>query len=491
MTEDKKSETGQEVQETGQTVHHHQQQPSLKDTGSGSPRSQNEPYFDDSPTSTKPTRTQVARETIETYNNYRNKRKTKDHNWWGSKHHEPERGDPIVNFRKPDPLDPHLRPTTPPMEKAEKQNKGLEDQGVNVTPELREEVTHQNPLVTKQDVYQLALYTDMSKAEEEKEDLEDSSMQYNKHSIPPPPTVKLPRTPLNSVREASESSQSSPLSPVTKESLEKKPWSVKAAQSHATQDDACRNRVKELELQVQNLKEELRASNDSIRVQGKANYITVDSLINAVRKENKGTDEEEAPNLVDRINYLNLVCFFRTRNYLQLALREGDHTLARILLNDADKWVKSCKEYFETMDPEVNRQIKGSILILHGMRKVLTTKDEGILIEGIKYVKHGRGELNKLPKSDSFAQLVQLADSILQATKYDEEQNSLGIKRLPFNPFGWKNKRQYAKIQGTIKDDPAMKAEALRLTGVHSPLSPHKWRKDNWGEGFEPGEYIE
>lgn len=61
-----------------------------------------------------------------------------------------------------------------------------------------------------------------SKAEEEKADLEDSSMQYNKHSIPPPPTVKLPRTPLTSVREASESSQSSPLSPVTKESLEKK-----------------------------------------------------------------------------------------------------------------------------------------------------------------------------------------------------------------------------------------------------------------------------
>ncbi|EGU83367.1 hypothetical protein FOXB_06085 [Fusarium oxysporum f. sp. conglutinans Fo5176] len=160
MTEDKKSETGQEVQETGQTVHHHQQQPSLKDTGSGSPRSQNEPYFDDSPTSTKPTRTQLARETIETYNNYRNKRKTKDHNWWGSKHHEPERGDPDREFQfarnmsvsnqeikdaqkaydariidpfagKPDPLDPHLRPTTPPMEKAEKQNKGLEDQGVN------------------------------------------------------------------------------------------------------------------------------------------------------------------------------------------------------------------------------------------------------------------------------------------------------------------------------------------------------------------------
>ncbi|KAM0078827.1 hypothetical protein ACKRZS_008692 [Fusarium odoratissimum] len=532
MTEDKKSETGQEVRETGQTVHHHQQQPSLKDTGSGSPRSQNEPYFDDSPTSTKPTRTQVARETIETYHNYKNKRKTKDHNWWGSKHHEPERGDPDREFQfarnmsvsnqeikdaqqaydariidpfagKPDPLGPHLRPTTPPMEKAEKQNKGLEDQGE--TEKLQQEEKEKTDIQNE---------PCGSKAEEEKADLEDSSMQYNKHSIPPPPTVKLPRTPLTSVREASESSQSSPLSSVTKESLEKKvseaeserdtfldqlcseqdttrtlsskikelekkPWSVKAAQSHATQDDACRNRVKELELQVQNLKEELRASNDSMRVQGKTNYITVDSLINAVRKENKGTDEEEAPNLVDRINYLNLVCFFRTRNYLQLALREGDHTLARILLNDADKWVKSCKEYFETMDPEVNRQIKGSMLILHGMRKVLTTKDEGILIEGIKYVKHGRGELNKLPKSDSFAQLVQLADSILQATKYDEEQNSLGIKRLPFNPFGWKNKRQYAKIQGTIKDDPAMKAEALRLTGVHSPLSPHKWRKDN------------
>ncbi|PCD35331.1 hypothetical protein AU210_007909 [Fusarium oxysporum f. sp. radicis-cucumerinum] len=295
-----------------------------------------------------------------------------------------------------------------------------------------------------------------SKAEEEKADLEDSSMQYNKHSIPPPPTVKLPRTSLTSVREASESSQSSPLSPVTKESLEKK--------------------VSEAESERDTFLDQLCSEQDATR--------KLSSKIKELEKKpcsegNKGTDEEEAPNLVDRINYLNLVCFFRTRNYLQLALREGDHTLARILLNDADKWVKSCKEYFETMDPEVNRQIKGSMLILHGMRKVLTTKDESILIEGVKYVKHGRGELNKLPKSDSFAQLVQIADSILQATKYDEEQNSLGIKRLPFDPFGWKNKRQYAKIQGTIKDDPAMKAEALRLTGVHSPLSPHKWRKDN------------
>ncbi|KAF4494181.1 hypothetical protein FAGAP_9696 [Fusarium agapanthi] len=604
MMQDNKSETGQEVQGTGQTVHHHHQQLSLKDTGSGSPRSQGEPYFYDSPMSTKPTRTQVARETIETYNDYRNKRKTKDPNWWGSKQHEAERGDPDREFQfarnmpvsnhdiknaqraynaritdpvtgRPDALGPHLRPTTPPMEKAEKQIKSLEDQGVNLTPGLREEVTHHfisnsglhaalliwcrnkkdvplqyvneyiksmsrlklematqqrdvtekldqairnceemesrcqqlqaensklnmeiqrlkeekektdiqvNPLVTTQDVRQLALYPDMTavgKAEEKKTHLEDSSMQYNKHSIPPPATVQLPETPSTSVREASESSQSSPLSPVPKEISEKKPWSVKAVTSNVTQDDASRNRVKDLELQLQNLKEELRASNDGIRVQGKPNYTTVDSLINAVRKEKQGIDDEEVPNLVDRINYLNLVCFFRTRNYLQLALREGDHTLAKILLNDADKWVKSCKEYLEKMDPVVNLQVEGSMLILHGMRKVLTTKDEGVLIEGVKYVKHGRNELSKLPKSDAFAQLVQLADSILRATKYDEEQNSLGIKGLPFNLFRRKNKRQYIKIQGTIKDDPAMKAEALRLTGVHSPLSPKKWRKDN------------
>ncbi|KAF5721359.1 hypothetical protein FMUND_3669 [Fusarium mundagurra] len=604
--QDNKSETGQEVQETGQTVQHHQQ-PSLKDDGSGSPRSQNEPYFDDSPTSTKPTRTQVARETIETYNNYRDKRKTKDLNWWGSKQHEAERGNPDREFQfarnmpvsnddiksaqqaynaritdpvtgRPSPLGPHLRPTTPPMEKAEKQIKGLEDQGVNVTPGLREEVTHHfisnngihaalliwcrnkkdvpvqyvneyiksmsrlklematqqrdvteklgqaikecearesrcqklqaensklnmeiqrlkeekektdiqaSPLVTTQDVRQLALYPDMTAvgmAEEEKgkAHLEDSSVQYNKHSIPPPATVQLPRTPLTAVGEASESSQSSPLSPVTKESLEKKGWSVKAAKPNATRHDACRKRVEELELQLQNLKEELRARNDGTRVQGKPNYTTVDSLINAVRKENQGIDdEEEAPNLVDRINYLNLVCFFRTRNYLQLALREGNHTLAKILLNDADKWVKSCKEYLQTMDPEVNQQVEGSMLILHGMRQVLTTKDESVLIQGVKYVKHGRNELSKLPKSDSFAQLVQLADSILHATKYDEKQNSLGIKGLPFNPFRRKNKSRYTKIQGTIKDDPAMKAEALHLTGVHSPLSPQKYRKDN------------
>ncbi|CCT68625.1 uncharacterized protein FFUJ_07426 [Fusarium fujikuroi IMI 58289] len=640
MMQDNKSETRQDVQETGQTVHHHQQQPSLKHTGSGSPHSQNEPCFDDYTTSTKPTRTQVARETIETYKNYRNKRKTKDLNWWGSKHHEAERGDPDREFEfarnmpvsnqdiksaqqaynsrvtdpftgKPNPLGPHLRPTTPPMGRAEKQIKGLENQGINVTPGLREEVTHHfisnsglhaalliwcrnkkdvpvqyvneyiksmsrlklematqqrgvteklgqaikdceerefrcqqlqaensrlnmeierlkeeeektgiqaNPLVTTQDARQLALGPDMTavgKAEEEKAHLEDSSIKYNKNSIPPPATVQLHGNPLASVREASESSQSSQLSPVTTESLEKKvseaeserdtfldqlpseqdttgklsskikeleekPWSMKAEKSNATRDDAYRNRVQELEFQLQNLKEELRASNDGIRVQGKPNYTTVDSLINAVRKENQGiNDEEEAPNLVDRINYLNLVCFFRTRNYLQLALREGDHTLAKILLNDADKWVKSCKEYLETMDPEVNLQVEGSMLILHGMRQVLTTEDESVLIEGVKYVKHGRNELSRLPKSDSFSQLVQLADSILQATKYDEEQNSLSIKGLPLNPFRRKNKRQYTKIRGTIKDDPAMKAEALRLTGVHSPLSPHKWRKEN------------
>lgn len=631
--QDNKLETRQDVQETGETVHHHQQQPSLKDTGSGSPHSQNEPCFDDYTTSTKPTRTQVARETIETYKNYRNKRKTKDLNWWGSKNHEAERGDPDREFEfarnmpvsnqdnksaqqaynsrvadpftgKPNSLGPHLRPTTPPMEKAEKQIKGLENQGINVTPGLREEVTNHfisnsglhaalliwcrnkkdvpvqyvneyiksmsrlklematqqrdvteklgqaikdceerefrcqqlqaensrlkeekektgiqaNPLVTTQDARQLALGPDMTavgKAEEEKAHLEDSSIKYNKNSIPPPAIVQLHGNPLASVREASESSQSSQLSPVTTESLKKKvseaeserdtfldqlpseqdttgklsskikgleekPWSMKAEKSNATQDDAYRNRVQELEFQLQNLKEELRARNDGIRVQGKPNYTTVDSLINAVRKENQGIhDEEEAPNVVDRINYLNLVCFFRTRNYLQLALREGDLTLAKILLNDADKWVKSCKEYLETMDPEVNLQVEGSMLILHGMRQVLTTEDESVLIEGVKYVKHGRNELSRLPKSDSFSQLVQLADSILQATKYDEEQNSLSIKGLPLNPFRRKNKRQYTKIRGTIKDDPAMKAEALRLTGVHSPLSPHKWRKEN------------
>ncbi|RBR13335.1 hypothetical protein FVER53590_02745 [Fusarium verticillioides] len=603
MMQDNKSETGQEVQETGQTVHHHQQ-PSLKDTGSGSPRSQNEPFFDDSPTSTKPTRTQVAREIVETYNSYRDKRKTKDLNWWGSKQHEAERGNPDRDFQfarnmpvsnddiksaqqaysagitdpatgRPNPLGRHLRPTTPPMEKAEKQIKGLEEQGVNVTPGLREEVAHHytsnnglhaalliwcrnkkdvpvqyvneyiksmsrlklematqqrdvteklgqaikecearesrcqklqaencklkmeiqrlkqekektdiqaSPLVTTQDIRQLALYTDMTavgQAEEKRAHLGDSSMQYNKHSIPPPSTVHLPSTPLTSTRDTSESNQSPPVTPVTKESLEKRPWSAEAAKSNTTQDDACRNRAKELELQLQNLKEELRASNGGTRAQGKPNYTTVDSLVNAVRNENQGIyDQEEAPNLVDRINYLNLVCFFRTRNYLQLALREGDHILAKILLNDADKWVKSCKEFLRTMDPEVNLQVEGSMLILHGMRQVLTTKDRSVLVEGVKYVKHGRNELSKLPKSDSFAQLVQLADSMLHATKYDEKENSLGIKGLPFNPFRRKNKSQYTKIQGTIKDGPAMKAESLRLTGVHSPLSPQKFRKD-------------
>jgi hypothetical protein len=170
MTEDNKSETGHEAQETGQTVPY--QQPSPKDTDSGSPHSQNEPFFHvDSPVSNEPTRTQVAREAKETYNNYRKNRKTKDHTWWGSKHYEPERGDPDREFMfarnmpvsnqeiedaqqaydsiiidpdtgKPNPLGPHLRPTTPPMERVEKQVKGLMDQGVDVPSELVKEMIH-------------------------------------------------------------------------------------------------------------------------------------------------------------------------------------------------------------------------------------------------------------------------------------------------------------------------------------------------------------
>lgn len=63
------------------------------------------------------------------------------------------------------------------------------------------------------------------------------------------------------------------------------------------------------------------------------------------------------------------------------------------------RWQLVTEEYYR---PRCQSTFKGSLLILHGMRKVFTTKDEAIMFEDIKYVKHRLGELNKPLNSYSF-----------------------------------------------------------------------------------------
>ncbi|KAF9765138.1 hypothetical protein IL306_002614 [Fusarium sp. DS 682] len=170
MAKDDKSEMEIDAQQTGKAAP--DQQPSKKDTDSKSTHNQTDFVIHvDSPVETEPTRVQTARETEETYKDYRQARKEYDHTWWGNTHGEPARGNPDRRFmfaRNPpvsdqkiqdalqaynvsimdpatgelNPLGPHLRPTTPPMERAEKQIKGLQDQCVEVPPELVKEMIH-------------------------------------------------------------------------------------------------------------------------------------------------------------------------------------------------------------------------------------------------------------------------------------------------------------------------------------------------------------
>ncbi|KAF9765139.1 hypothetical protein IL306_002615 [Fusarium sp. DS 682] len=346
----------------------------------------------------------------------------------------------------------------------------------------------------------------------------DSSVGYNEQSIPPTATRQLPRTPLTATGEASKSSEDELFSSVSKGrleeisnqlreeklettrlsdkiwELEKKHQPAQVAESNDKASSISSFSPDSLNCMLDDrfeLQEQLRASQDRIRTQQKANFTTVDSLIDAFGKQSKGSIAAESLSLMDRINYLNLVCFFRTRNYLQLALREQDDRLAKILLNDAINWVKFCQEDFAKMDPSVNLQIQASMGILHGVKKALTATDRESMTKGIKHVNDGRKELAKFSNNESFAQLVQLADSIIKTTKEYGEENNLDGKRLRFDLFSLRSKFRRNKIQETIKDDPTMKSKMLRLPGVHSPLSPEKWSKVNRGEDSELDENNE
>ncbi|KAM0295461.1 hypothetical protein ACHAO9_000542 [Fusarium lateritium] len=260
---------------------------------------------------------------------------------------------------------------------------------------------------------------------------------------------------------------------------------LKRSEEEAETSNNLKKQLNELRAHVKDLESEVVNNRDAITAMERVNYTTADSLVNAVRARPDGVDSVDRLSLMDRINYLNLLCFFRTRNYIQLALRQGANTLANIMLTDTMKWVGFCSEDFKRMDPSVSGQIDASMRILHGVRRVFTAKGQESMNEARRHVRAGRRRLTKLEHSAAFEQLVKLADNIIRTTQ-DTEGNALYGRTLRFKAHtGFRLERQLnaEKVQKMLKGDAAMKAGALR-TGFHSPFSPENW-KNGLDAGFE------
>ncbi|KAM0557065.1 hypothetical protein ACHAPJ_005328 [Fusarium lateritium] len=259
-------------------------------------------------------------------------------------------------------------------------------------------------------------------------------------------------------------------------------------------------------VEIKNLRGQIDHTQNRNQILKDVNFNTADSLISAVRKqaeapkevhgkalkEEYGSESDEL-GLMDRINYLNMACFFRTRNYIQLALREGANRLANVLITDAEKWAKFCHDDLAKMHPGVNDNIAASMRILNGVRRIMTAEKEQGVTKGIKSVQAGRNKLAKTHDQLAFGQLVQLADTLLDWTQgmrtgeVQERCKKLFKKSRKFKRDGGFSSEQRIRVgelQEEIKKNPDMKADALRRSGFHSPLSPEKWAK-NLDEGFD------
>ncbi|KAM0341390.1 hypothetical protein ACHAPU_010033 [Fusarium lateritium] len=256
-----------------------------------------------------------------------------------------------------------------------------------------------------------------------------------------------------------------------------------------------RRRIDHLEDEIRTLREENKTltsqatiSRNDLIAEKRATFTTAEDLVQAVRVQDGNSNAAEL-GLMDRINYLNLACFIRTRNYIQFAFREGANRLADILINDAHQWVEFCRDDFQSMDPRVISQIDSSLRILHGLRRILTATNQQELEKGRSHIDLGRRTLQKFGDSIVFDQLGRLADSIIENTRA-ENDNSLFKRKFRFDQYSgyWPKKRiDQEKMRKVIKRGPNMRAGAMR-TGFHAPLSPERWSRDNPNAGVDTPE---
>ncbi|RGP79154.1 hypothetical protein FLONG3_2725 [Fusarium longipes] len=244
------------------------------------------------------------------------------------------------------------------------------------------------------------------------------------------------------------------------------------------------NKEKELKEEATHFRQEANIHRNRLKALEAVNYKTADSLALAIGNKNSVSYNESHMSLRDRINYLNLLCFLRTRNYILLALRERSNRLANVLLDDAQRWAKFCHEDFATMDPNINIQIKASLHILYGVRTMMTTKTNEGMEKARGYVQLGRQTLQQHPKEFLSCQPLELAAFMMNLTEAEQETGE--YKKWP--RFSSSKRKLGSSTQREINDSSILKADALQYAGFHDPLSPSKWDQKNIDEdlsGFD------
>ncbi|KAM0424627.1 hypothetical protein ACHAPT_010153 [Fusarium lateritium] len=270
---------------------------------------------------------------------------------------------------------------------------------------------------------------------------------------------------------------------------------IKRLKDEITEMQQKQGGARRLERENEKLKRRCESAEQEQRMEFHSNYRLADELISAagiIRKDGKpaenvsSTMAGEFPNmtLMDRINYLNLSIFLRTRNYIELALREGSNRLANMLIHDAKNWTEQCADDLGMMDPSVNLQVRASMYVLNGLKRIMSAEDIGEVQKGAKELKYGRTRLAGFERDAvTFGQLVVLADSLVSwmdkfNIQHERPENRRGLQ---CDKWSWMKNMDFVAmkrkkdLQRKVKGDPNMKAEVLRRTGLHSPLSPGKW----------------
>ncbi|KAI8718637.1 hypothetical protein NCS52_00643100 [Fusarium sp. LHS14.1] len=290
------------------------------------------------------------------------------------------------------------------------------------------------------------------------------------------------------------------------QSLEKKVQETKSLEQEKKQMHVdCKEEKRRLEENIQSLRESSEDKErelEELRNQGDSKWQSADALIRAAARaaaraaRNAGSpddNDDETPtlggaemSLMDRINYLNLSVFLRTRNYVELALREGCNRLANMLIHDANKWAEQCREDLSKMNPSVNNQVRASIYILNGLKRVMVAKDMNEINKGAREFKYGQKILVAQDADpDTFGQLIDLAGSLVEwLDRLNISHDQPELRRgLQVDKVSWKKNIEFvmtrrAKLQSGIRNDPNLKASVLRRTGLHSPVTPERWGDD-------------
>ncbi|KAI1056239.1 hypothetical protein LB507_002626 [Fusarium sp. FIESC RH6] len=247
-------------------------------------------------------------------------------------------------------------------------------------------------------------------------------------------------------------------------------------------NEALTRRIAELQINARHFDRKAQAQRNRLEELERVNFTTADKLVEALSSEKEAFNVRNGMSLVDKINYMNLATFFRTCNYVQLAIRENCLPIANVLMNDAEEWFKFCQEDLATMEPSVRIQMQASMQVLNGARRALIHRNQEKTKAGRESAIRGRDGLEKYPEDPAFDQLRRLANTVIKSTS--DEQHLLK-KVLQRTHYGRK------RVRDQIWNDPDMKESEPRRPGLHSPLSPSKWNTGNLDKDNTTGENNE